>query len=394
MKNVLIVNQSAELYGADKALLELLQNYPSGYNPIVVLHQDGPLKEILKGMGIQVIHASVIKVKRGVLTTSFMLGLPFEVIRSFRTIKKELGGKKIHLVHSNAISVFIGAFYSLAFRKKHLWHVHEIIEHPKLLAKAYPHIVSRMANRIVFNSKASFNQFSKIRKGLEGKSAIVHNGQNRQARLATMDEISLTRKTLFGMSDTRTVVIGLVGRISRLKGQQLLLEAFSMVLKKFPGTFLVFVGSAPDGQEHFLEQLQARIKEFKLEHKCTIVPFQSTIWPVYDALDISVVPSTEAESFGLVATESMLSAKPVVGSRLGGLIEIIREGETGYLFECGNADELADKLELLLLDTEKAKSLGQNGLAVVQREFSTEKYVSGIKTQYDLLTGVVDGKVL
>ena len=48
MKNVLIINQSAELYGADKALLELIENYPKGYNPIVVLHEDGPLKDLLE----------------------------------------------------------------------------------------------------------------------------------------------------------------------------------------------------------------------------------------------------------------------------------------------------------------------------------------------------------
>jgi len=66
-KNVLIINQSAELYGADKALLELLQNYPEDYNPIVVLHEEGPLKDLLEKMGIKVIKSSVIKVKRGVL---------------------------------------------------------------------------------------------------------------------------------------------------------------------------------------------------------------------------------------------------------------------------------------------------------------------------------------
>ena len=48
MKNVLIVNQSAELYGADKAILELINNFPENYNPIVVLHEKGPLKQLLE----------------------------------------------------------------------------------------------------------------------------------------------------------------------------------------------------------------------------------------------------------------------------------------------------------------------------------------------------------
>ena len=130
-KNVLIINQSAELYGADKAILELIENFPEGYTPIVVLHEDGPLKDLLENLSVQVIKSSVIKVKRGILKPSFFLQLPFEILKSFFTIKKELRGKKIALVHSNATSVFIGAFYAFFFRIPHVWHVHEIIEKPE-----------------------------------------------------------------------------------------------------------------------------------------------------------------------------------------------------------------------------------------------------------------------
>ncbi len=124
MKNVLIVNQSAELYGADKAILELINNFPENYTPIVVLHEEGPLKQLLEKKGIQVIYSSVIKVKRGILKPSFFIKLTFEIIKSFLTIKKQLKGKKIHLIHSNATSVFIGAFYSFFFSIPYLWPVH------------------------------------------------------------------------------------------------------------------------------------------------------------------------------------------------------------------------------------------------------------------------------
>ncbi|MFY8069523.1 MAG: hypothetical protein ACOVMG_05455, partial [Flavobacterium sp.] len=109
MKNVLIINQSSELYGADKAILELINNFPEHYNPIVVLENEGPLKELLKNKGIQVISSSVIKVKRGILKPTFFIKLPFEIIKSIIKIKKALKGKKIDLIHSNATSVFIGA---------------------------------------------------------------------------------------------------------------------------------------------------------------------------------------------------------------------------------------------------------------------------------------------
>lgn len=386
MKHVLIVNQSAELYGADKALLELIENYPEGYTPIVVLHQEGPLKVLLESKGIQVIRSSVIKVKRGVLTPKFFLRLPFEVLGSIYKIRKELNGKKIDVVHSNAISVFIGAFYSFLLRKKHIWHVHEIIEHPKLLAHVYPKVVYFFAHKIVFNSRSSFLQFKKIKKNVGKKSVIVHNGQKRETALTPKNEIETIRRELFKVNDQNSIVIGLVGRISRLKGQNLLLKAFRKLVQTHDNIHLVYIGSAPDGQEHFLHNLEKHIHNSHLQDKVTIVDFQSNIWPIYDALDIVVVPSTEPESFGLVATEAMLSRKPVVGSRLGGLTEIIDHGTTGFLFEPKNEQDLAQQLEKLITDRDLIATFGRNGYDRVCEHFSAEKYVSGIQKEYDALT--------
>jgi len=382
MKNVLIINQSAELYGADKALLELIENFPENYVPIVVLHQEGPLKKRLEELGIKVIKSSVIKVKRGILTPAFFLKLPFETIRSIYKIRKELKGIEISIVHSNAISVFIGAFYSLFLRKKHIWHVHEIIEHPEFLAKIYPKVVFLLSNRIIFNSNASFGQFLKMKSNVAKKSIIIHNGQKRLVEKTSEKDIKEIKRTFFKTAHEEDVVIGLVGRISRLKGQKLLLKSFRMLLAKHPNIHLVYIGSAPDGQEHYLENLMGKINEYGLSLKVTVIDFQENIWPFYDAIDIAVVPSTEPESFGLVATEAMLSTKPVVGSDIGGLTEIIIPGQTGYLFKNKDAEDLANKLELLLLHPNDRKTFGEKGQQRVSNAFSTEKYVNGIEKIY------------
>jgi glycosyltransferase involved in cell wall biosynthesis len=387
MKNVLIINQSAELYGADKALLELIENYPKGYNPIVVLHEKGPLTEVLEKKGVQVILSSVIKVKRGILKPGFFIKLPFETILSIYRINKELKGKKIAFIHSNAISVFIGAFYSFLLRKKHIWHVHEIIIHPKTLAKWYPKIVSFFSDKIIFNSNATFEQFKKHTKNIDNKSIVIHNGQNRLLALSTEDQKLKIRLGDFKINDNTTIVIGLVGRISRLKGQQVLLKSFLELSKKYSNIHLVYIGSTPNGQEHYLEKLEAKIKEYELGKSVTILDFKKDIWNYYDALDIVVVPSKEPESFGLVATEAMLSKKPVIGSNLGGLREVIVHEETGFLFEANDSVELAMYLEKLILNKDLIKSLGENGYERVIKCFSAERYVAEIKKQYDNILG-------
>lgn len=384
-KNVLIINQSAELYGADRALLELLENYPEDYNPIVVLHEEGPLKNLLENMGIQVIKSSVIKVKRGIIKPSFFIKLPFDILNSILHIKKELKGQKIDFVHSNAISVFVGAFYSFFLRKKHIWHVHEIIIHPEKLAKWYPKIVSFFSDKIIFNSMATAEQFKKNCQDIDKKSVVVYNGQNRTRPFSTDEDRKKIRLNEFKLRDNSIIAIGLVGRISRLKGQQVLLKSFKKLYSKHPKIHLVYIGSTPPGQDYYLHRLVSKIEEYKLMKDTTILDFKQDIWPYYDALDIVVVPSTEPESFGLVATESMLSKKPVVASKLGGLQEIILHEETGYLFEAGNSEDLSSQLEKLIENPLLRKTLGKKGEVRVKNYFSTQKYVGGIKSVYDTI---------
>lgn len=385
MKNVLIVNQSAELYGADKAILELINNFPENYTPIVVLHEEGPLKQLLEKKGIQVIYSSVIKVKRGILKPFFFLKLPFEIIKSFITIRRELKGKKIHLVHSNATSVFIGAFYSFFFRIPHLWHVHEIIEKPRKVALIYPKIIYFFSDKVIFNSIATSNHFTSIYPKIKDKSLIIYNGQERNVAKISDEEI-IKIKTSFSLEIGDKITIGLIGRISKIKGQDLLLDAFILLLKKYNNIHLVFIGSAVKGKEDYLKKVLSKIEKESIEKKVSFVDFQENIWPYYDTLDIAVVPSTEKESFGLVATEAMLSKKPVVAANHGGLSEIVLNNETGFFFEPNNSNDLSMQLEKLIINEDLRISFGEKGLKRVKECFSTKKYVNSFTEEYKKLT--------
>jgi glycosyltransferase involved in cell wall biosynthesis len=382
MKNVLIINQSSELYGSDKALLELIENFPKTYNPIVVLEHEGPLKDILIQKNIQVIKCPVIKLNRSLFSVKGIFNLCVNSIKSIYILRKETRKIEINLVHSNSIAVLLGAFYSFVFRKKHLWHVHEIVEEPKILAKLYPKLVSFFSNKIIFNSNASYHHFFKIKPSIKSKSIIIHNGQNRKLPQSSTDTIHKIKTELFKTQEDK-IIIGLVGRISRWKGQSILLNAFYNLNKKHANLHLVFIGSPPPNQAHFLENLEKNITDLDLSEKVTIVDFQTNIWQIYDALDICVVPSTEPEPFGLVATEAMLSSKPVIAANHGGLMEIVIDNETGFLFEPKNQADLELKLASLINNPELSKQFGAKGNQRVKENFSTENYVTKIKETYD-----------
>ncbi len=382
MINILYIHQSAELYGSDKTLLYLVSDIrDKGFHPIVVLPSNGPLFQALQQAGIETIIAPVLKISRNMFRPGNLLSLPFQTFKAFGIIRKQLKGRTLGWVHSNTLAVLLGALYAKRYGVKHLWHVHEIIEHPRLISELYPKLVDFFSDKVVYNSKATMDFMVAQKPALAAKSTVVHNGIERTVPPASAEAIAHLRQTQFsaGPSD---IVLGLVGRISRWKGQSLLLEAFAALAPQYPMARLVFVGSAPPNQEHFEQSLRSKIDALQLRDRVAIIPFTTDIWQIWDSLDIAVVPSTEPEPFGLVAVEAMLAAKPVVGAAHGGLTEIIIEGQTGLFFTPGDASALQRALGKLIADASLRNTLGQNGKARAESHFSQNRYVEDFSRLY------------
>ena len=179
------------------------------------------------------------------------------------------------------------------------------------------------------------------------------------------------------------LAIGLVGRINRMKGHHLLLDAAELMWSRgFHGFSLVFVGSPPAGQDSFLTLLQTRIAASPLRGRVVLQGFMEQVAPAYAALDIVCVPSTEAEAFGLVAVEAMAAARPVVAARIGGLPEVVVDGETGLLHPAGDARALAARLQELIIDPQRRHDLGQAGRARFEREFTVGAMTSRMLAVY------------
>ena len=386
MITILFVHQSAELYGSDKTLLLLVKQLDkTKFYPVVVLPNEGILKDELEKENIQVFIAPVLKVSRNMYTFWNIVSLPFQIFQSFSVINKQLKGKKIDIVHSNTLAVLTGAFYAKKYKIRHIWHVHEIISHPRLISNLYPKVVNYFSNTAVFNSFSTQDFMVNKYPRLIIKSKVVLNGFDRLTPVSSPEEIINYRRKYFNASET-DIIIALVGRISRWKGQQLLLNAFSKIENVNLNVKLAFVGSAPPNQEFFLESLQEKIKEYRLEEKVVILPFQNDIWKIWDSIDIAVVPSTEPEPFGLVAIEAMLASKPVIAADHGGLKEIVIDNETGFLIEPNNEILLANAIQKLVDNPKLRNSFGEKGCQRALNTFSLESHVNHFeKIFYEML---------
>ncbi len=103
---------------------------------------------------------------------------------------------------------------------------------------------------------------------------------------------------------------------------------------------------------------------------------QELLPDLYAGADICVVPSLCEEACGIVAIEAMAAGRPVVASRAGGLQFSVVDGVTGYLFEPGNAGELADRLEALLDDATRRKQMGEAARERAQ-QFDWRRLITG-----------------
>lgn len=370
MKNILFIHQSADLYGSDKTLLILLQHLDrSKFNPIVIIPVDGPLNIELDKIDVEVHIAPVLKLYRNIFKPKNILKFFSEYKRAVKFLDSLNEKHHFDIIYSNTLAVLLGMIYAKKRNIRHIWHVHEIIVHPKIIANTFPKLLNKYADVIVCNSEATQDNLIQRTPCIKTKSIVIHNG----VEIQDQDKNAVLKED-FGFK-VNDIVITLVGRINRLKGHKLVLTVFLKYFSTQDNIKLLFVGSPVHGQENYLYEVEKFIEENHLEDKVKILSFTKNLNEIWKITDIALMPSTEAESFGLVAVEAMLAKKPVIGSNHGGVTEIIVQNETGLLFESNNDKALYEAIQQLIKDSDKRKSMGEKGFLRAKDIFSIESYI-------------------
>ncbi len=160
----------------------------------------------------------------------------------------------------------------------------------------------------------------------------------------------------------------LVGAPWYLKGADLLVEAFLRLAKDFPNVKLKLLGYFPDGDKlHELIGGSPQIEVLKAK------PYQEALRVISDAA-ILVLPS-RCEGMGRVLVEGMAAGVPLIGSDVGGIPFMIRDGENGLVFPAGDSGALETRLRELLPDGDERRRMGENGYKRAHAELSEEAYV-------------------
>ena len=198
---------------------------------------------------------------------------------------------------------------------------------------------------------------------------------SRIARIVEQVDVEKFRGSL-GIENEK--VIGVVGRLRSEKGHAFLLDSMVEVLHICPKAILIVVGDGPDR-----EYLMKRAEELGIARNVLWLGKKEPkeVLKLYSVMDLVVAPSM-FEGFGLTAAEAMAAGRPVIGTQVDGLTEVIAEGVTGYLVPFGDTDRLAEAMIKLLADPEKAIAMGAKGRERVGECFSMERFAQSTVTAY------------
>jgi len=152
-------------------------------------------------------------------------------------------------------------------------------------------------------------------------------------------------------------------------------EIFARVLRQVSSR-LVLVGDGPD-----LPRARLKVEELGIRDRVVFLGEYTPVQELLSCSDLFLLPS-RSESFGLAALEAMACGSPVVASRVGGLPEVIIDGETGHLCEVGDIDEMAAASTRVLSDDKHRKELSDAGRALAVKHFSSECIVPQYEEYY------------
>jgi glycosyltransferase involved in cell wall biosynthesis len=235
---------------------------------------------------------------------------------------------------------------------------------------------ARITNTIVALTPQERADHLRFRIAPKEKFTVIHSGVDLRTFRADRYQPSET-KALLGIPP-ETTVAGTVGRLTPVKGQEVLLRAASELICRGEKIFLVLLG---DGElRRDLEQLALRLG---IAESVRFFGWRPDVAQIMAAFDIFCLPSLN-EGMGKVLVEAMAMGKPIIASSIGGIQDIVRSGENGILVPVGDAAAWAEAIASLCRDPEERRRIGDAGMQMAPR-YSSEEMIKRIDQMYGKL---------
>lgn len=360
---ILYITNHLNIGGVTSYVLTLADGLKKRGHSIYIASSGGALLPEFTGKGITYIQIPI-KTKKEVGP---------KILASLLKLNKFLRHENIDLIHTHSRTTQV--LGSLLNKKKGIKHIstcHGYFRR-RLLRRFFPCWGDRTIAISEQVKEHLINDFKMEEKNI----VVIHNGIDiDRFRMDGLKPKSEAKRDL-GLADTP--VVGIVARLSDVKGHIYLIEAMKEVLRDFPAAQLFIVG---DGKE--------KKKLLKLADKLLIsanIIFKSEVTDtreVLAAIDVFVMPSLK-EGLGLALMEAMALGLAAVGSDIGGIKTLIKHGTNGLLVQTADSSALAKAISELLRDPAKREAFGRQARKFIAENFSQEKMVIETEKAYSEL---------
>jgi glycosyltransferase involved in cell wall biosynthesis len=181
------------------------------------------------------------------------------------------------------------------------------------------------------------------------------------------------------------LTIGVIGRISPWKGQDIFLKAAARLRRDFNEVVFRVIGDPLFGEEAYQRQLLALCTELDLGDRVQFTGFVSNIPEQLADLDIVVHSSVIGEPFGQVIIEAMAAGKPLIATDGGGVPEIVVDGATGLLVPMGDVEAMAAAMDRLVSNPKIRERMGRSGRDRARRVFHIDQTVKKLHRVYEMM---------
>lgn len=369
-KSILYLHSSAELYGSDRQLINIVDGLDQDrYKPHVVVPFDGELVDVLRKSGATVTVSNLAVLRREHLSVSGLAKLAARAAADQVSLARLANNCDAKLVHSNTSAVLSGLPLARRLRVPHITHVREFYQDMGSQWPPFRRYLER-SDRLLCISEAVKSQFS------SKNTQLIYDGVASPplplpSRLQAREKLQLPPDNF---------VVALPGRISDWKGHSLLLQAAAAIPQN---PTIIFAGDEWQNSTSRSSDLKAEVTSLGLDGTVRFLGFQSSLDHVFAAADLIATPSTRPEPLSNVAVEAALRGCCVVAANHGGLPEVLNNGACGLLFEANDYRSLATTLTTAFANPGLRSELGSKAIPFTQERFGLKQFQANINAVYD-----------
>jgi glycosyltransferase involved in cell wall biosynthesis len=377
---VLFVNHTAKSGGGELALRLLIRHLDkSSIEHRLVLFEDGPIAELLRQdteVHILPLSEDIRDARKDALGSNGWSSLrKLQTLSTFIVqLSRMIGRLDVDVVHTNSLKAdILGGIAGRLARKRVLWHLRDRIADdylPSKTVRLFRRLARWIPHAIVANSTATLESLRLSNRDGKKFATVVHDGFD-------FGQLPATE-----VAPSGALVVGMVGRISPWKGQDVFLQAIHQIHKQFPEVRFQIIGSALFGEENYENKIRSLSSELGLAKCVEFCGFVRDVQRQIAKLDVLVHASTIPEPFGQVIIEGMAAGKPVIATSGGGAMEIVVDGVSGLLVPMNDSYALAAAIRDLLGDAALRSRLGAGGHQRVQDSFRIEETAAKMSQIY------------